>query len=48
MINKKHIIITAVITFIVTALIMFFTLFGGLLMLLPQFTDGGAQKMQRI
>ncbi len=48
MINKKHIIITAVITFFVTAALMVFTIGGGLLFLLPQFADSGAQKLQRI
>ena len=48
MINKKHIIITAVITFFVTAALMVFAIGGGLLFLLPQFADSGAQKLQRI
>lgn len=48
MINKKHIIITAVITFFVTAALMLFVVGGGLILLLPQFADTGAQKLQRI
>lgn len=48
MINKKHIIITAVITFFVTVALMVFAIGGGLLFLLPQFADSGAQKLQRI
>ncbi|MBQ6998933.1 MAG: S41 family peptidase [Clostridia bacterium] len=48
MINKKHIIITAVITFFVTAALMIFVVGGGLILLLPQFADTGAQKLQRI
>lgn len=48
MVNKKHIIITAIITFFVTAALILFAVGGGLFLLLPHFTDSGAQKLQRI
>lgn len=48
MINKKHIVITAVITFFVTAVLVLVLVGGGLLMLLPSFSGNGAQKLQRM
>ncbi len=48
MINKKHIIITAVITFFVTAALILFAVGGGVLMLLPYFSNDSTQKLQRI
>ncbi len=48
MINKKHVIITAVITFCVTAVLMIVTIGGGMLVLMHSFSGDGAQKLQRM
>ncbi len=48
MINKKHVIITAVITFFVTAALVVAALGSGLIMLLPYLSGNDAQKLGRI
>lgn len=48
MINKKHIVITAIITFFVTAALVLVTVGGGLIYMLSSFGGDGAQKLKRI